>query len=97
MDIDQIKARNTASGRYFFSPDTLRFFRSRVSNRTHCRADGRVYFVTSESGPFGRGTRAYTVRYTDDGGASIETEGAFQAFSSSRAAHGRAAYLASGR
>lgn len=96
MTIDQIKASNTANGRHFFSRDTLRFFRSRVSEKTHRRADGRVYFVTSESGPFGRGPRAYTVRYTDDGGVSIETEGAFQAYCSGRAAHARAAFLAAG-
>lgn len=95
MTLDELKGNNARNGMHFFSPDTLRFFRSRVSARIYRRADGRrAYFVTSEKA---RGCpRRYTVRYTDDGGATIHTAGKFQGFARSHTAHARAQWLANG-
>lgn len=42
--IAEIKRKNAETGRYFFSPSTMRFFNSRVSDRIH----GGCLFVTSE-------------------------------------------------
>ncbi len=52
----QVMVANANAGLYFFDADTLRFFRSRVSDILH----GGRYFTTSERGP--DGIRAYTVR-----------------------------------
>lgn len=93
MTIAQIMAANAAAGRFFFSPDALRFFRSRVSDRTHLARDGRTFFVTSERGPYG--ARRYTVRVTTDG-REIDTMGEFQAYRDGRTAHAAAAHFARG-
>lgn len=94
MTVEQIVQANRDAGRFFFSPDTLRFFRSRVSSRTYTAPDGTTYFVTSEQGPYG--PRRYTVRVTRDG-KNIDTEGAFQAHRTAHAAHARARFLAHGK
>lgn len=52
----QIKDAAKAQGSHFFDPGTMRFFRSRVGDKTYM---GR-YFITSEKGP--HGGRRYTVR-----------------------------------
>lgn len=99
MTIDQIMHANAQAGQFFFSPDTLRFFASRVSRRTYVAPDGTTYFVTSErfrSIAHGDGPRRYTVRSTTDG-AQIDTIGAFQGYRTSGAAHARARYLATGK
>lgn len=94
MTIEQIKQANEQAGRYFFERDTLRFFKSRVSDRTYPATDGRTFFVTSER--HRNDPRRYTVRVTRDG-ADIDTVGGFQAFATARAAHARARYLATGK
>lgn len=99
MTIDEIMRANAQAGQFFFSPDTLRFFASRVSQRTYVAPDGTTYFVTSErfrSVAHGDGPRKYTVRATTDG-KRIDTVGAFQEYRTSSAAHARARYLATGK
>ena len=44
LSIDEVKRINAQSGYYFFSPDTMRFFKSRICGELY---DNR-YFVTSE-------------------------------------------------
>jgi hypothetical protein len=39
-NISQIKAANKAAGRFWFSPDTIRFFQSRVESRVYTSRDG---------------------------------------------------------
>jgi len=46
---------------YFFSPSTMRFFKSKVINEVFC-SKKLCYFVTSESKSFYDLTRAFTVR-----------------------------------
>ena len=55
-DIGEIEAANAAAGHYFFSPDTMRFFKSRILEGVY----GGRYFVTSERGP--GMARRYTIR-----------------------------------
>ena len=83
----EVRRANAAAGNHWFEPGTMRFFRSRVSDRLY----GGRYFVSSERAP--RGARRYTVRVANDDG-SIGTVGEFQAFASRGAAHRRAAWLA---
>jgi len=63
----EIKAANKAAGRFFFSPDTMRFFESRIeagpfNNR----------FVTSEKPP--HEPRRFTVRTANDDGTISPAE-----------------------
>lgn len=71
---------------YFFTPESCRFFRSRLPQGGVADKFGTVFFVTSEKPP--HGPRRYTVRtQTAKGGAShIGDAGGFQAFASNAAA-----------
>lgn len=91
-DLALIKAANRNHGGYFFSPDSMRFFNSRVSEKVH-QGPGGIYFVTSEQFD-ARSTRLYTVRRFDPSGKGIDTVGEFQQHSTSRQAHAEAARLA---
>lgn len=67
---------------YFFSKDSMRFFRSRVLYEVFASVEN-VYFVTSEkytsfSGPDGE--RLFTVRAFNIKSRSINTIGEFQAY-----------------
>jgi len=79
--IAAIKAANAAAGQFFFSPDTMRFFRSKIESRS---VIGGRYFITSEQFDF-RSPRLYTVRRANDD-ATIDTVGEFQQYDSFRAA-----------
>lgn len=63
-----IKRANKEAGRFFFSPDTMRFFDSRIESGV---IGGRM-FVTSEQFEDSRGNRPYprefNVRIADDDG-----------------------------
>lgn len=68
--IAAIRQANKAKGGHWFSPDTMRFFSSRVVSTTPI--DGR-YFVTSET-PDSQTRRRFTVREADaDGGIGTAT------------------------
>jgi hypothetical protein len=73
-DLAAIKAANEAAGKNWFSPDTMRFFHSRVSSKIWPVTDG-AYFVTSETD--GESPRRYTVRFIDSDG-SVSTIGDFR-------------------
>lgn len=47
---------------HFFSPDTLRFFRSRIPDTGYLRSDNSILFITSEKKCFNDLTRVYNVR-----------------------------------
>lgn len=47
---------------HFFSPDTLRFFRSRIPDTGYLRPDNSILFITSEKKCFTDITRVYNVR-----------------------------------
>lgn len=50
---------------YFFSPDTMRFFASRLIQDVFPTNKGIVYFVTSEKACFNDSTRVFNVRSYD--------------------------------
>lgn len=89
-----IKEANRNAGLHWFSPDTVRFFKSRFSEDIYPLPDGGAMFVSSERGP--DDVRAYSVRLARADG-SIETVGGFQAHATSRAAHAAAKFAAAQR
>lgn len=82
--IEEIRRANKDAGHYFFSPDTMRFFRSRVGFRIYPVKDG-AFFVTSERYD-DNAPRLYTVRRAYDDGR-IETMGEFQGYGTSAEAN----------
>ena len=92
MTIDQIKRANEQAGFFFFSPDTMRFFKSRVSENVYESSDGLcAFFVTSERGP--NMARRYTVRRFSTITKNITTAMDFQHYPTSRQAHSAARFL----
>lgn len=93
-NIDEIKRANASRGHFFFSPDTMRFFRSRILSGVY----GGRYFVTSErfiASDGSRPGRRYTVRVAaDDGECDTAEPDGFQAFRSAKGAKARALKLA---
>jgi hypothetical protein len=81
--IDEIKQANEDAGQCWFSPDTMRFFRTRLSHKLY----GGKFFVTSEESP--SGIRLYSVRRANDDG-SVSTVSDFHSLTS-RDAHALAA------
>jgi hypothetical protein len=86
--LDDVKKRNKAAGQFFFEPDTMRFFSSRVQSSIYVAGDGRAYFVTSERDTYRdrQPRRLYTVRVAQLDG-SIDTVGDFQGYETGGAAH----------
>ena len=83
LGFDEMAEANRLAGGYWWEPDTLRFFRSRMVGGCAIRgADGRLYFVTSEQnhGFGGAYPRLYSVRTFDPATASVDTVGEFQAY-----------------
>lgn len=78
MTMEEIKAANRKAGRFFFSPDTMLFFDSWVSNKVFTCEKG-TFFVTCE-GYFSL-SRRYTVRFTIDG-SRIESLEEFKKYDS---------------
>lgn len=84
--VAEIKQANREAGQHFFSPDTLRFFRSRIESDV---LGGRL-FITSEQFVASTGEadpRRYTVRVANDDASSINTVHGFQEFDSLEEAH----------
>ena len=102
VTIDQIKHAHTASGGYFFSPASMRFFGSRVLSGVY----GPGVFVTSEqdkpviistgwTSPAWEGARRYTVRVCREDG-DIDTLSGYGQFETRAAAIGWAKAYALG-
>ncbi len=82
---DMIRTVRNSGTTHWFSPDTMRFFRTRV-HATLYGPGGRV-FVTGETNP--SGIRRYSVRVlcVDSDTYSVQTIGAFGAYTSRNGAH----------
>jgi hypothetical protein len=77
--IDEIKDANRRHGLNWFSADSMRFFRSRIS-RTVYQGAGGVFFVSSERFVGSNGVpapRKYTVRQFNPETGAIDTVSAF--------------------
>lgn len=83
LDIDDIKMTNKSAGKFWFSPDTMRFFHSRVYAEVFQSQNQATpylhYFISSECREPGETPRLYTVRVFDARTASINDVGGFQA------------------
>lgn len=73
--MEDVKRNNKASGGFWFSPDTIRFFQSKVESEL---INGK-YFVTSEKN-MEDDPRLYTIRKYNPETHKIDTLGSFQAF-----------------
>ena len=78
--IDEIKVANNDIGHHWFEPTSMRFFRSRVSNKVY----GGHYFISSERYD-DNSPRLFSIRKAADDG-SISTVGEFQKYKTRRAA-----------
>ncbi len=76
MTFEEFKKANKLAGNYWFSPDTMDFFQSKI----HEFDEDSGVFITSECGPFGKGPRAYTIRKANFQTGRVSTVGGFQAF-----------------
>lgn len=97
--IQDIRDHNARAGQHWFSPDTLRYFRSRIGSTVYPTATG-AYFVSSEQyvsyfPTYHAEPRLYTVRYYDASTGMIDTVGEFQGYASRNGAHAAARRLAS--
>jgi hypothetical protein len=82
LSVTQIKRHNEDIGHHFFSPDTLRFFKSKVYEDLHLGQ----YFITSEMNNYAtNGQREYTIRRAN-GTGGIDTVGEFGQYSSLKSA-----------
>ena len=75
----ELKQRNQAGGGYWFTPDTLRFFSSRIMGDLFPGTD-HVYFVSSERRE--GEARRYTVRRLNGETGRVDTVGDFQRYAS---------------
>lgn len=76
LTLAEVKAQNKATGQFFFSRDTMRFFKSRI----HGGLRRGKYFITSEDN-FDGSKRLYTIRLVRYD-FSISTVGTFQGYHS---------------
>jgi hypothetical protein len=96
-DIDAIREADHRAGRYFFSPDTMRFFNSRILPTIY-QGPGGVYFITSEKFTGSSGVsapRKYTVRQFISDPVDVRSVAGFNQMSK-RQAQTIAAVLAAG-
>lgn len=75
LTMDDVKRNNRDAGQFFFSPDTMEFFKS----RTESKLLKQRYFVTSECAGDDH-PRLYTIREINHGGREINTVGEFQGY-----------------
>ena len=86
--IHQVRDLNKAKGFHWFSPDTLRFFRSHYGQTVY----GGRYFVSSEQFS-DDAERLYTIREVNLETGAIDTVGQFQAFTRASTARREARWL----
>jgi hypothetical protein len=76
--IDDLKNHyNTNTKGHWFDPDTMKFFKSRLSQDLFY-SGALIYFISSEQGP--DDVRRYTVRSYDPKNSDIDTVGDFQQY-----------------
>jgi len=80
LTIADVKRINAEKGQYYFTSDTMRFFKSRIESELY----NNKYFITSEQSP--EMERKYSIRKFDKDTGSISTVGEFQAYNSKQSA-----------
>ena len=76
--VNEVKEANSLLGHHWFSPSTMRFFKSRII--TGILYDR--YFITSEKACFEDETRVFKVRIANDNGSVDTVDGQQDGFSS---------------
>jgi hypothetical protein len=76
LTINDVKRTNQEAGKYFFSKDTMNFFKSRIETDLY----KNTYFITSEQGPIDTSPRRFTIRKAVLGGRDIVTASEFQRY-----------------
>lgn len=71
--IEDIASENHRAGFHWFSPDTMRFFGTRLNRSLLFKGPGGIFFVTSDFNGFDRRGRGYTVRQFKLDDATIGT------------------------
>lgn len=74
--MNDVERANSRARRYFFSNDTMRFFKSKIVSEYAVRArkhGAKAYFITSEKPPYG--DREYRVREYNTKSHDIHTVG----------------------
>lgn len=79
FSIDAIKKTNDKAGLFFFSPSTMRWFKSRVSSNVFPTPHGAVFITSERNDGY---PRLFTTRYIHENTGHIETIGEFQEFKS---------------
>lgn len=79
LNIGDIKELNRKAGQHWFSPDTMKFFKSKVP-QDHVGLFGNKYFITSEKSPYDK--RKYSIREWKGKTKSIDTVGDFGSLNS---------------
>lgn len=73
IDMGEVRRANARAGYYFFSNETMGFFKSRVESGVAVKKGEHAYFITSEKPPYG--DREYKVRRYNPRSHHIMTEG----------------------
>lgn len=73
--MEDVKRNNGNAGRFFFSPDSMKFFRSKIESRLLKER----FFITSEQAG-DEHPREFTIRVYDADTHKIGTMGGFQAY-----------------
>lgn len=83
ITIDDAKRINKEKGRHWFSPDTMKFFKSRIEKKslTFGQLINDKYFITSEQYDY-NSPRLYSVRAFNKKTGAVKTVGDFQEFKS---------------
>ena len=87
--VADIQANTDRTGAFFFSPDTMRFWRTRVLSGIYPMADGSILFVTSDrTWDDGRdySVRSYSTYLDDNGTERVSIDRVGDHFPTARAA-----------
>ena len=88
VPMSKIRYMNEQHGGYFFSKDTMKFFRSKIASSNAVQIGDKAYFITSEQFVPSEGSpapRKYTVREVDMNSGDIKTHGDFNQLERSKA------------
>lgn len=94
QSVYDMKLWNKQAGKHFFSPDTMHFWNTRISNTLFHSAKGDTYFVTSEDN-YDRTLRNYSVRKFVRQTSEVRTIGDFNSIANLKTALKYAALHAS--
>lgn len=94
--VRDIMRQHDQAGSYWFTPDTMRFFRTRLCEAAcyPSEKERATYFVTSEQPP--HGSRKYSVRKASWDNADISTIGEFCGYATRGTADRAAKRMAKG-